>query len=116
MSDLTAARPGIEPLWIPGFTDCHGGIDKHLDEVAGGEPGPDPVAIAAVGGDEGGDADEPGIHHEFSDLADASDVFDAVPGGEPQIRAEAVSDVVPVQEVDLPADAEEFLLEVNGQG
>src|SRR5581483_956673 len=74
------------------------------------------IAVGAVGGNERGDADDAGVGEEFSDLADAADVFLAVPGREAEIGIQAVADVVAVEDVGVLAGVEEFAFEFGGDG
>ena len=78
--------------------------------------GADGGAVGAVGADEAGEGDHPRVGEEFARLADAPDVFGAVGGGEAQVAAEAVADVVAVQSVRGPAGVHERLLQRGRDG
>ena len=67
-----------------------------MEGVAARLPGQ--LAVAAVGRDEGGDHDIPGVGEKGHHLSDAADVFAPIVGRESEIGAEPVADVVPVKD------------------
>ena len=73
-------------------------------------------AVRAVRRNERGDADHAGIGEELGHFADAADVFRAVLRRKAQVRAEPMADVVAIEDIDVPAEVEQFAFEFGGDG
>src|SRR5260370_6477236 len=89
---------GIEPFWIPANTFPDRRIDEYLDEFAGRKQGSYHLALGAIGGNERADDDEPGLCHQFRQLARAANILHPIGLGKPEIAAQAVADVVAVEQ------------------
>jgi integrase len=117
---LDAAGAGflVEVFRVARLANMEGGADEDLDEIAAAFDGDlaGATPVEPVGGDEGGDDDDAAVGHEFRDFGDAADVFDAVLGGEAEVRVEAVPDVVAVEDVSVDGAVEEFAFELAGEG
>ena len=61
---------------------------------------PHPVAVGPVRRDHGHEHDEPGVGHQPRHLAEAANVFGPIGGREPEVRVEAVADLVAVEDGD----------------
>lgn len=70
-----------------------------LDEIAWCEHRPHGIPVAAVGTDEGGEGDDPGLGEEFGDGTDPPDVLLAILGRktEPEAAREGIAMPVPEQ-------------------
>src|SRR5262245_28350264 len=53
--DLPGAGLLVQPFRVTALTDFERSVDEDLDEIAGGQSGPNGVAIAAIGANEGGE-------------------------------------------------------------
>ena len=70
---------------------------------------------ARVGGDEGGDGDDAGLGEQGGDLADAADVLVTIFGGEAEVLAQPVANVVAVEDEGGVALADEAALDGIGE-
>ena len=56
------------------------------------------VALGAIGRDERAQHDEPALGHQLRDFAGAADVLDAVGFGEAEIAAQAMADIIAIEQ------------------
>ena len=110
--DLAGAGLLVEALQVALLAHLDRAVDEHLDEVPLLHDGAHLVAVGAVGRDERGQGDQPGVREELRHLADAADVLGPVLGREAEVLVEAVADVVAVEDVGPDAALEETLLEI----
>jgi hypothetical protein len=76
--DLARARRLVEPLGIPLLADVDGDLHIHLEKVAGADARADPLAVLAVGRDEGDEGDDAVVREQLGNLADPADRRDRV--------------------------------------
>jgi hypothetical protein len=114
--DFLVAGLGVEALGVAFLADIERGLDEDFHELVLEEHGADLVPVFAVGGDERGDADEAGIGEELGDLTYAADVFLAFMGGEAEVGAQAMADVIAIEDVGVFAEVKEFAFQFGGNG
>ena len=85
-----------------------------MEDLSGRVAGP--VAVRAVGRDEGAEHDEARAREQRRHLPHAADVLGAVFGAEAKVRVEAVAHVVAVEHIDLVTHAEQTPLGLDRQG
>ena len=101
--DLAGARFFIETFRIALFAHSNRCIDVNFDEITIIHERARQPAIVPVWRDERGDDQYAGIHQQLCYFTDAPDIFSTVFGAESEVGAQAVSDVVAVENVRVQA-------------
>jgi len=116
--DLACSCFFVEAFGVAGFAEFYWGVDEAFEEfeVCVLVDFSDLVAVGLVGGDERANGDDACVGEEFGDLADSSDVFLAVFGGEAEVVVEPVADIVAVESVGEVACLYECVFEGDGDG
>ena len=101
VGDLSGACLGIQTLGIAAFAVGQRGVDEHLEEF---DPGvgvnfSGKFAVLGQRTDCRNQHGQPGVGHQGRDVRQAAQVLGAVGHREPEVRVEAVSQVVPVENV-----------------
>lgn len=96
--DLALAGLLVEPLGIALLADIQRRIDMHLDEVAVVEQLTGGIAVGAERRDKGGNNDDTGIGEQLGDFPHAADVLGAVGFAHGEVFAQAMANVVTVQQ------------------
>ena len=114
---LSLTHFGVQALRIPGLANLERGVDEDLREGDLGfvvdRPGSGPMF--GQGADRGRNHDGAGIRHERGDVAHAPQILPAVGGGESQVRAEPMAEVVSVQSVGETALPNQMSFHSSGQ-
>src|SRR5258708_17470902 len=111
---LTGLGLGIEPLWVPADTFRDGSSDKYFDEFLGCKKASDHFALGAIRRNERTNDHESALGHQFRHLASAPDILYPVGLGKPKIAAEAVADIVAIEQHRVVACCMQPLLQKIG--
>src|SRR5215831_13730244 len=110
---LTCARFFVKLLRISLLADRQGRGHEDLDEVysATQDNLPRPETVDTIRRNERGDDDEACVGHELRHFGYTPDVLDPIVRIEAKICVQAMSNIVPVQNVDLHLPIEQFAFE-----
>jgi hypothetical protein len=111
---LTPACLLVQSLRVAALCDVERGVDKNLNELTVLEQHPGHLTLGPERRDEAAQHNHARVNHEFCDLADPADVLDPVRVGEPEVGVQAMTQVVPVQDIGPDPALAESLLERVG--
>src|SRR5713226_617420 len=114
--DLVGAGFRVQAFGVALLADFDRRVHIDFDEFARRYHRAHQVAVRAVGRNERGDDDDARVGEQFGQFADATDVFLAVFGRETEVGTKAVPNVVAVEHISVPAQIEQFALQLDGNG
>ncbi|MCY1247679.1 hypothetical protein D9M72_610320 [compost metagenome] len=88
----------------------------HFEKAPRTDDAPGHFAILPVGGNKGRNDDQPGVVQQVRHFGDAPDVFRAIRGGEAEVAAEAMADIVAIEDIGKPAALHQGLFQGEGEG
>ena len=112
--EVAAPRLLVEALGVPLLGHAERRVHEHLAELVLLHQLARQPPFRAERRDERHQHDQAGIHHQPRDLGDAADVLDAVGFGEAQVLVETVPHVVAIEQIRVPAQRVQLLLDDVG--
>ena len=96
--DFTGARPLVKALDVTVLANCDGTPAVDFYEVVTSKEA-QAIAICAHWRDECRKSDDTGVDEQFRHFADSTDIFVAIRAGKAQVAAQAVTNIVAIQNI-----------------
>ena len=107
----TATRLRVQAFRIARFRDVERHVDEHFAKLVRRDEASREPALRAERRDERYKHDEASVNHQARDFRDAAYVFDAIGLRESQIRIQAVTNVVAIEQIRVHAESMQALLD-----